>query len=201
MHEDDKEGSTSGESEEGEAESQVLRSLYFARNMTDAEKIEVFSHEWTNYPSSLFEPDHSLDQGFSMRKGNKADYLTAVRASIGNLWTETATLPSITESAALIVDAMAFIQRNQHMGNRTFNELQQKYLKQLMSNRPPNCILIHFVGDRYNVPPSESLKYEERARREKSGKGKSKKYQPYDALPVYPNGRISCRIQTTRPIS
>ena len=33
-----------------EAESQVLRSLYFAQNMTDAEKIEVFSHEWTNYP-------------------------------------------------------------------------------------------------------------------------------------------------------
>ena len=148
-----------------EAESQVLRSLYFAQSMTDAEKIEVFSHEWTNYPSSLFEPDHSLDQGFSMRKGNKADYLTAVRASIGNLWTETATLPSITESAALIVDAMAFIQRNQHMGNRTFNELQQKYLKQLMSNRPPNCNLIHFIGNRYDVPPSESLKYEERARR------------------------------------
>ena len=119
-----------------------------------------------------------------MRKGNKADYLTAVRASIGNLWTETATLPSITESAALIVDAMAFIQRNQHMGNRTFNELQQKYLKQLMSNRPPNCNLIHFIGNRYDVPPSESLKYEERARREKSGKGKSKEYQPYDAVPV-----------------
>jgi len=179
-----------------EAESQVLRSLYFAQNMIDAEKIKVFSHEWTNYPSSLFEPDHSLDQGFSMRKGNKA-----IRASVGNVWTETATLPSTAESTVLIVDAMAFIQRNQHMGSTIFSELQQKYLKQLMSNRPPNCILIHFVGDRYNVPPSESLKYEERARREKSGKGKSKKYQPYDALPVYPNGRISCRIQTTRPIS
>jgi len=34
------------------------------------------------------------------------------------------------------------------------------------------------------VPPSKSLKYEERTRREKSGKGKSKEYQPYDALPV-----------------
>jgi len=92
-----------------ETKSQVLRSLYFAQNMTDAEKIEVFSHEWTNYPSSLFEPDHSLDQGFSMRKGNKADYLTAIRASVGIVWTETATLPSTAESAVLVVDVMAFI--------------------------------------------------------------------------------------------
>ena len=79
---------------------------------------------------------------------------------------------------------MAFIQRNQHMGSTTFSELQQKYLKQLTSSRPPNCNLIHFVGDRYDVPPSESLKYKERARREKSGKEKSKEYQPYDVLPV-----------------
>ena len=119
--------------------------------MTDAEKIKVFSHEWTNYPSSLFEPDHNLDQRFSMRKGNKADYLTAIRASVGNVWTETATLPLTAESAVLIVDAMTFIQRNQHMGSTTFNELQQKYPKQLMSNRPLNCNLIHFVEDRYDV--------------------------------------------------
>jgi hypothetical protein len=167
-----------------ETESQVLRSLYFVQNMTDAEKIEVFSHEWTNYPSSLFEPDHNLDQGFSMRKGNKADYLIAVRASVGNAWSETATLPSSVESTVLIVDAMAFIQRSQHMGSATFGELQQQYLKQLLSSRPQNCNLIHFIGDRYDVPPSESLKYEERERREKSGKGKSKEYQPHDALPV-----------------
>jgi len=70
------------------------------------------------------------------------------------------------------------------MGSTTFSELRQKYLKQLMSNRPPNCNLIHFVGDRYDLPPSENLKYKKRARREKSGKRKSKEYQPYDALPV-----------------
>ena len=119
-----------------------------------------------------------------MRKVNKADYLTSIRASVGNVWTETATLPSTAESAVLIVDAMAFIQRNQHMESTTFSELQQKYLKQLMSNRPPNCNLIHFVRDRYDVSPSENLKYEERARIEKSGKRKSKEYQPCDALPV-----------------
>lgn len=62
-----------------EAESEVVRSMYLAQGVDEAQKIEVFSHEWTPYPASLFEPEPCLDQGFAMRKGNKSDYLVALK--------------------------------------------------------------------------------------------------------------------------
>lgn len=34
-------------------------------------KKEAFSHEWTGYPFSLFEPDACWSQGYKMRNGNK----------------------------------------------------------------------------------------------------------------------------------
>ena len=68
----------------------------------------------------------------------------------------------------MVVDAMAFIQRHQHLGSSTFRELQEKYLKQLLNGLPDNCDCIHFVGDRYDVSPAESLKGEEREKRMKT---------------------------------
>ena len=37
-------------------EREVIRDLCFAENWDEEEKIECFGHEWTSYPSSLFEP-------------------------------------------------------------------------------------------------------------------------------------------------
>ena len=52
----------------------VIRELCFAENLESKEKAKVFSHEWTKYPSSLFQPDELHPVKFSMRKGNKSDY-------------------------------------------------------------------------------------------------------------------------------
>jgi len=123
--------------------------------------VEVFSHEWTSCPAFLFEPDPFLGQGYAMRKGNKADYLAAIKTSIKTSWMEVDSLPPSDKPVVMVVDAMAFIQHHQHLGSRTFHELQVKYLKQLLSSITDNCDCIYFVGDRYDGSPAESLKGEE----------------------------------------
>jgi len=103
-----------------------------------------------------------------MRQGNKADYMAAIKTSIGSSRMEVDSLPPSDKPVVMVVDAMAFIQHHQHLGSRTFHELQVKYLKQLISSITDNYDCIHFVGDRYDVSPAESLKGEEREKRMKT---------------------------------
>ena len=101
---------------------------------------------------------HCLSKTYfsTMRKGNKADFLAAMRTSLGSSWTEVEKPPLSNMSVALIVDAMTFIQRHQHLGSSTFHALQAAYLKQLPTSVPDNCHCIPFVGDSYDVLPTES---------------------------------------------
>ena len=92
-----------------EEESAVVRSLYFVQDLDEDKKVDVFSHEWTSCLSSLFEPDPSLDHGYAMRKGNKADYLVAIKTSLDKSWRQEDILPPSDMSGVMIVDAMAFI--------------------------------------------------------------------------------------------
>ena len=167
-----------------EVESAVVRSLYFVQELGEDKKVDVFSHEWTSCPASLFEPDPSLDQGYAMRKGNKADYLAAIKTSLDKSWRQEDVLPPSNMPGVMVVDAMAFIQRHQHLGSSTFHELQEKYLKQLIRCMPDNCNCVHFVGDRYDVSPAMSLKGEEREKRKKTCPSKMKEYEPHGTLAI-----------------
>ena len=60
-------------------ESCVSRTLCFAQTCDDQTRKAAFSHEWTNYPSSLFEVDPRVPLGYSMRKGTKSDFLSTKR--------------------------------------------------------------------------------------------------------------------------
>ena len=84
---------------------------------------ESFSHEWTKYPASPFEPD---DQGYVMRKGNKADYVVAMKSQFGDAWVEEDYLPP--DGNMLLVDAMAFIHRQQVTGCKKFLNMATRYL-------------------------------------------------------------------------
>ena len=64
-----------------------------------------------------------------------------------------------------IVDAMAFIQRHQNCGCKTFADLQALYREKLIKKCPKHCHTIHFVGDRYEFPPTVSLKQDTRQKR------------------------------------
>ena len=63
-----------------------MRNLYFVQDLEEDRKVEMFGHEWTSCPASLFEPDLSLDQSYAMCKGNRADYLAAIKTALCSSW-------------------------------------------------------------------------------------------------------------------
>lgn len=99
-------------------ESSVTRALWF---LQDSEyRGEAFSHEWIEYPPSLFEPDSSISLGYEMRKGVKSDYLCQLLKEVEGTLKQHINLPSSDLQATYLVDAMAFVQRFQNLGAKTF---------------------------------------------------------------------------------
>ncbi|MGH0146876.1 UNVERIFIED_CONTAM: hypothetical protein FKN15_039680 [Acipenser sinensis] len=124
-----------------------------------------------------------LQQCYAMRKGNKSDYLVALKKHLGESWRQYDQLPDSDEHTLLVVDAIAFLQHYQHLNSITFNDLQSEYRKEILHLKPKLCDCINFFGNRYDVSPAESLKSEERERR-KNTQGKSKEYEPCDSLAI-----------------
>jgi hypothetical protein len=166
-----------------EDETSVSRSLYFVQDLDEEKKKEALSHEWTKYPGSLFEPNADLAMGYGMRKGNKSDYVQALKTYLKDNWPDIDTLPPANRNVAYVVDAMAFIQRHQAFGCPTFEDLQDMYMQRLLQSKPHDCKHVNFVGDRYDISSAKSLKQEEREKRE-INKKTVKEYEPHDALDV-----------------
>ena len=97
-------------------ESNVVRSLHFLRDIDS----ESFRHEWIKYPASLFEPD---DQCYVTRK---ADYVVAMKSQLGDSWVDH--LPP-NDGNVLMVDAMAFIHRQQDTRCKKFLNMATRYLR------------------------------------------------------------------------
>ena len=55
-------------------ESAVTCALCFSRSADDEIQAQVFSHEWCDYPPSLFKVDQSFEQGYVMHKGCKSNF-------------------------------------------------------------------------------------------------------------------------------
>ena len=118
-------------------ESSVTRALYFAQGANDESKLDAFCHEWAQYPTSLFEPDNRSPKVYSMRKGTKSDYLAALYSLNSE---HDAILKDELANAHLetvyIIDAMAFIQRFQTLGAKTFQQLSELYLQKILYLKP-----------------------------------------------------------------
>ena len=166
-----------------EEESNVIRNLHFLQNLSNKEKVETFSHEWTSYPSSLFEPDTNMANGFAMQGGNKAEYKIGIKKQLGDSWTDMDQLPISDQRTHFIIDMMSFVQQNSHHSCKTFQDLQVKYIEVILAKRPSDCQIISLVGDRYDAKPDKSLKYEERSKREQSIVP-SKVYDIHEKLPI-----------------
>ena len=93
-----------------EEASNVVQHLYFLQNLDNSAKVETFSHEWTTYPSSLFEPDINMLSGYAMRRGNKAELVIGLKKHLGESWNEVDQLPTSDYQTHLIIDMMAFVQ-------------------------------------------------------------------------------------------
>ena len=157
-------------------ESTVTRALCFAQQLSDEEKIDAFSYEWMSYPPSLFQPDTKFPGRYEMRKGAKSQFFKVIQNEAGSVSFDE--LPSSPLETLYIIDAMAFIQRFQTLGMRTFGQLQSKYLEKILEMKPTGCSVVHFVGDRYDMGIA-SLKANERHRREKEDQ--SRVYIPTDS--------------------
>ena len=121
-----------------------VRCLHFLRDIES----ESFSCEWTKYYSSLVESD---DQGYLMKKGNKADYGVAMKNQRGDSWVKEDHFPNTGGNVVLLVDAMAFILRQQDAGFKNFLNMATRYLHKLLMSRPPGCNMVNLVGDRHDV--------------------------------------------------
>ncbi|KAG1664911.1 hypothetical protein GQR58_019607 [Nymphon striatum] len=159
----------------------VIKSLCFAQNLSKKEELDAFSHEWAEYPSALFEPYADHPSGYAMQKGNKANYIIALKGIMGANWEKN--LAVSDQKTCLLVDMMAFVQRYRDMGSADFEQLQRRYLVNITSMRPEGCNVVHIIGDRYDIGLSDSLKHEERYRREKASQT-TRTYVPHRSLPV-----------------
>ena len=147
-------------------ETSVTRALCFIQGADEVTRNEAFSHEWCQYPPSMFKPDRDLKAGFAMIKSTKSDFLTCLLLKVAGKVAQPQELPSSALATTYLVDTMAFIQRYIKMKAKTFKELAEQYIQKLLQCLPTNCTNLNIVGDRYDFGPAESIKGDERERRE-----------------------------------
>ena len=85
-----------------------------------------FSYEGIKYPASLF--------GYVMSKGNKVNYVVAIKSQLGDSWVEDVEedhLPPTDGNVVLLVDAMAFIHQ-QDTRCKKFLSMATRYLHKLL---------------------------------------------------------------------
>jgi len=88
---------------------------------------DAFGYKWTEHPSSLFEPNAEALTGFNMRKGNKAEYVVAMKDHLNDTWVEENTQTATNDNTIFILDAMAFVHQNQDSGCSSFSDLQRGF--------------------------------------------------------------------------
>ena len=73
---------------------------------------------------------------------------------------QTAKLPDSGFPTVLVTDVMAFVQRYQTLGAKTFADLMMQYRQKILQLKPINCNHIHLTGARYDFDAISSLKQE-----------------------------------------
>ena len=64
-----------------------------------------------------------------------------------------------------LIDAMAFVNKYQKQGAKTFGELHNGYMDKIFQLKPSGCSCINIIGDRYDFEDNLSLKTYGRQRR------------------------------------
>ena len=98
-----------------------------------------------------------------MRSGTKSDFMQSILQQA-----DVQQPKKLAESdlpTVFVIDAMAFVQRYQTLGAKTFADLMTQYRQKIFQLKPINCADIHLVGDRYDFDPASSIKLDERKRR------------------------------------
>ena len=135
----------------------------------------VGKHECANMPPALF------DSNGSLRHGNKSSLVKILMDEAGVC--SSSDIPADEKDTILIVDAMHVIHKWSFHPGETFQDVQRRYLRNIMINVPPNTSSIHICCDRYDHSPS--LKSLERKRRKKPTMKKLYDIQSHLQTPVF----------------
>lgn len=150
-------------------EATITRVLCFLQRADDKTRNDAFSHEWTRYPSSIFKPDPQSETGYAMVKGTKSEFLAGVIAQTKDFFLLDSLPPTGDFVCTYLIDAMAFVQRFQHLGATYFDDRVRRYINKILQIAPAECKIVHIVGDRYDKDDSVSLKRDERLARLNTG--------------------------------
>ena len=101
-----------------------------------------------------------------MQKGCKSDFVKTLWSQVDETLKQSNLLPESILSSMYLVDIMSFVQKFQHLGNKTFGQLLSRYIAKFMQIKPVGCTLINIVGDGYDFDGQFTLKADERQRRE-----------------------------------
>ena len=95
-----------------------------------------------------------------MQRGAKSNYLTALMFLVTPEVSQPSSLPESNLRSVFLVDAMAFVNRFQYLGTKTFADIAQHYVRRILV--PSNCTCVNVVGDQYDIREDKSLKGVER---------------------------------------
>ena len=154
----------------------MTRALFFCQSADDETRKESFCHEWADYPSSLFDLGCRLEEKYTMRKACKSDFLRKVISEAGTDFDQPAHLPESDLKTVYLIDAMAFVNRFQHLGSK-------RYAQKIVQLKPTNGKCINIVGDLYDIDPIYSLKSHDRQRRMQSDKAREFEITSNFAIP------------------
>ena len=123
-------------------ETSVTRTLCFFHSADEETRYKVISHEWTDYPSSLFETDPRLTQGYTMWKGCKSDFVKTLSSQVDAIFRQPNLFPECVLSSMYLTDMMSFVQKYQHLGAKTFGQLLLSYIAKIVQIKLAARLLI-----------------------------------------------------------
>ena len=117
-----------------------------------------------------------------LSKGCKSDFVKALSSQVDETFKQPNLLPDFILSSVYLIDMMSFVQKYQHLENRTFDYLftcSCKFAK-FMQIKPVGCILIDISGDDgYDFDGQCTLKGDEKRK-----KRTVKEFHPSDNLEI-----------------
>lgn len=115
-----------------------------------------FSHEWTKYPSSLFEIDPERKRGTAWgRKSRRTTWLPLRDSFHPNLLFRQHYLHQVHPVSCWRYDICELHRIPWCQNIRTSDAF---YVRQMLNLKPSHRICVHFVGDRYDLYPTEVVK-------------------------------------------
>ena len=107
-------------------ETAVTKTLCFFYGADEETRCKAFSHEWTDYSSSLFETVPRLTHGYTMWKGCESDFVKALLSQVNETFKAAKALDRMHYFSVCL---MSFVKKYKHVGVKTFRHFRHVILQ------------------------------------------------------------------------